>query len=85
MKPENKILINCRQATSLDELRQEGKISFPNRFALWLHLLYCSFCKRFIKQSSLLAKYTGELSKSHKNFTISDERKEIMKRALEKQ
>jgi len=83
VKAENKILISCRDATRLEEMRREGKIAFTSRFALWLHLLYCKFCKRFIKQSALIEKCVGEMTQYERNYTLSGERKEAMKKALE--
>lgn len=81
MSEPNKIMISCREATSLEQMRREGKITFRSRMALWIHLLYCKFCRLFIKQSALLEKRTKEMAIG-KSYTISAERKETMKKVL---
>jgi len=83
VKEGNKILITCREATRLEEIREESKIAFSGRFALWVHLLYCKFCRLFIKQSALLEKSTRDMAYADKSYSLTSERKEIMKKALE--
>lgn len=46
----SKLFINCRKATYLHEQKKEGKLGFAESIGLWLHLLYCGICKRFVSQ-----------------------------------
>jgi hypothetical protein len=83
VKPENKIWISCQDATYLEERRREGKITFSSRFALWLHLLYCRFCKRFVRQSDLIKKYTRQMANAETPYTLSSSRKQALRKILE--
>jgi hypothetical protein len=49
-----KTVFNCKQATLLSLKKEEGKISISERVKLFYHLLYCSYCRRFVKQSSII-------------------------------
>lgn len=49
-----KTVLNCKQATILALKKEEGKISISERIKLSYHLLYCRFCRRFVKQSSVI-------------------------------
>jgi hypothetical protein len=46
-----KIIYNCKQATLLSLKKEEGRASVKERIQLWVHLLYCVFCRRFVQQS----------------------------------
>ena len=49
-----KTVFNCKQATLLSIKKEEGKISMFEKVKLFYHLLYCSYCRRFAKQSSII-------------------------------
>lgn len=49
-----KTVLDCKQATLLSLKKEEGKISIPERVKLFYHLLYCIYCRRFVKQSSII-------------------------------
>lgn len=49
-----KTVFNCKQATLLSLKKEEGKISIIERVKLFYDLLYCSYCRRFVKQSSII-------------------------------
>jgi hypothetical protein len=49
-----KTVFNCKQATLLSLKKEEGKISILERAKLSYHLLYCSYCRNFVKQSSII-------------------------------
>lgn len=62
----NSILITCKQATMMVVQNKEVKFSLKQRFALWLHLALCKFCKLFALQNEaidmlLARKKSGEL------------------------
>lgn len=50
------IIRNCKEATLLVLQKEERKLTFKEKFALKLHLMYCDACKQFIQQSSLINK-----------------------------
>lgn len=49
-----KTVLNCKHATLLAQKKEEDKISITERVKLSYHLLYCSYCRRFVKQSSII-------------------------------
>ena len=59
-----KIVFNCKQATLLSLKKEEGIISVNERLKLYYHLLYCKYCRRFAKQSSIINKQGNHFSNS---------------------
>ena len=49
------LIINCQHTTRLVEERADKALPFREAAALALHLAYCPYCKRYAKQSRLLA------------------------------
>ena len=49
-----KTVFDCKQATLLSLKKEEGKASILERVKLFYHLLYCIYCRRFIKQSAII-------------------------------
>jgi len=43
-------IIACREATRLSSEAMERKLSMKERINLWLHLITCELCTRFVKQ-----------------------------------
>lgn len=76
--------ITCKQATEFVVQRQEGKLSFKNRYKLWLHIGICGFCKLFKIQSDFIAKNSPHIHK-HIDAALSTEEKEKMIANLQKQ
>ena len=50
-------LINCQQATLLIEQHQDPAMPRRERASLWLHLHLCPYCKRYSRQSVLIAEW----------------------------
>lgn len=50
-------LINCQHATLLIEQRQDSAMPRRERASLWLHLHLCPYCKRYSRQSILIAEW----------------------------
>ena len=72
--PFKKTVFNCKQATLLSLKKEAGKISIFERVKLFYHLLYCSPCKRFVKQSSVINQIGIEVISSiftHPPHTLS--------------
>ena len=81
MKAEGKVFINCKQATYLHTLKQEGKLGALQRFGLWLHLLYCSICRLFFSQMDALEKAGKHFSEAE-GINLSAESKQRIAQSL---
>ncbi|HWB62179.1 MAG TPA: hypothetical protein VG603_01625 [Chitinophagales bacterium] len=79
----NKIWIGCKQATFLHEKKREGKLAFPDRLGLFIHLLYCSFCRLFVRQSEMLEKHTHTLGENESRYQLSTEKKALLQKLVE--
>lgn len=86
---ENKrIIISCKQATHLSELKNEGKLNFWQKISLRMHLFTCNSCRKFIKQSQLLAQQLKSLGKKmhqHPKFELSPDSKERLQQQIDKE
>lgn len=83
-----KTVYNCKRATTLSLKKEEGKISLRERLELGYHLLYCVFCRRFIRQSrqiNLLGKELHRHLEKDPPFTLSPLRKEQIQKEIEKE
>ncbi|WP_291913620.1 hypothetical protein [Chitinophaga sp. CB10] len=60
----------CKDATLLAEKRLQEKLSFRERFGLGLHLLYCKYCRRFMKQGRIIAAATEQLLQHDESLTL---------------
>ncbi|MDB4923930.1 hypothetical protein [Mucilaginibacter sp.] len=59
-----RIVYNCKQATLLIEKRSAGKLTFREAFELRVHLLGCSFCRIYKKQSRIINEMVQQLFRS---------------------
>ena len=59
-----KIIHNCKKATYLIDKKEMGKISFREHLELRIHLIGCSFCRIYGKQSRAINKMVQELFRS---------------------
>jgi hypothetical protein len=75
-------MISCKEATDFISRKEEGKLSFRQRWQLWQHLAVCSFCKLFYKQNKIFSNSASHLHE-HTNATLSQEQKEYLIKALE--
>jgi hypothetical protein len=82
----NKIFINCKQATYLSERKREGKLDGAEGLGLWIHLLYCKFCKQFVKQVEFLQAQTQKLYQlAEQRFHLTPTRKAALQKAFDEQ
>lgn len=44
--------------------REERALTVGEKFRLYLHLLVCEFCRRFLKQSKIISKEAKRLTSS---------------------
>jgi hypothetical protein len=86
MSTLNKIFINCKQATYLSERKREGKLDVAEGLGLWIHLLYCKFCKQFVRQVELLQTITHKFYQSaEQRFHLTPTRKAQLQKAFDEQ
>ncbi|MES2890810.1 MAG: hypothetical protein V4725_02330 [Bacteroidota bacterium] len=76
-----KIILSCKKATFLISLREERKLSLPQRLQLQAHLGVCRFCKLFAHQTHLI-NISAKHSHEHTNALLSDERKNKITKKL---
>jgi len=81
-----KIAINCQRATYLHEKNREGKLDAMERLGLWIHLLYCKFCKAFFKQIDVIETSSKKLSDNPAPSSgLSDSKKTALQKAFDEQ
>jgi 16S rRNA G966 N2-methylase RsmD len=81
-----KTVFDCKQATLLSIKKEEEKITIMEIIRLFYHLLYCVYCRRFVKQSSII----NHLGKGVINsiftdppYTLSDKAKENIQQQID--
>lgn len=68
------LMYSCKKATELIEIKQEKKISLTQGLRLRLHLMMCSYCKAYQKQSDLLSKALRMKTNSDKQVKDLEEK-----------
>lgn len=80
-----KTIFSCREATTLSLRKEDGKLRSAEKLQLFLHLLYCHVCRRFIKQSRQITHicddYRQHISQ-HPTYTLTPEAKDKMQQQL---
>lgn len=56
-------MLNCKEASHLISEREERPLGLRERWGLRLHLLICSYCRRFERQVALLRQALRELGR----------------------
>lgn len=56
-------MLNCKEASHLISEREERPLGLRERWGLWLHLLICSYCRRFERQVAMLRRALRELGR----------------------
>ena len=77
-------LINCRHATLLIEQRTDLALPRRERTSLWLHLHLCPYCKRYSRQSALIAGWAraSAAARATAGPVLSEAAKERMRQRL---
>jgi len=77
-------LITCQHATLLIEQRQDPTMPRRERASLWLHLHLCPYCKRYSKQTVLVAEWAraSAVARAQAGPALSDAAKERMRQRL---
>ncbi len=56
------VMSNCDKATYLISKKEVTKLNCIDRVRLKVHLISCSYCRRFAQQSALLTKQVNSIS-----------------------
>jgi predicted anti-sigma-YlaC factor YlaD len=72
-------IIPCKQATFLMSKREEHALTLVETVQLYIHLLVCEFCRRFLKQTKLITKASKRVTS---NEYLTSEEKQKMKDSL---
>ena len=72
-------IIPCTQATFLMSKREERALTFGETIHLYIHLLVCEFCRRFLKQTNLIAKAAKRVTSIE---SLTPEEKQKMRDSL---
>ena len=80
-----KIIYNCKQATFLIEKKAIEKLSFREAVQLRIHLLGCSFCRLYKKQSRVINEMVHELFRTsmHSGYKLHDDFKKELRERIE--
>lgn len=89
MAVKEKILMNCRSATSLVEKKRDGKLALREKIGLWIHLSYCSFCALFFQQSKILddsaKSYATKVTNEQKAYKLDNSFKDKLSKDFEQE
>ena len=82
-----KIIYNCKQATFLIEKKAIQKLSLRETFELRVHLLGCSFCRLYKKQSRVINQMVHELFRSatHPELKLDEDFKKELQDKIEEE
>jgi hypothetical protein len=77
-------LITCQNATMLLEQQADQPASESMPASLWLHLRYCPYCKRYAKQTVLIAEWAraAAASRVSSDLALSEATKQRMRERL---
>ena len=70
-------MMNCKEATKASVKMTEGPLPIKNRFDLWMHLLFCKYCKMFDRQQRWLDRILQ--SPSNEEAALTSDEKELLK------
>ena len=88
MALKEKILLNCETATALVEKKRDQKLDVSERFGLWIHLAYCSFCALFFQQSKIIddstKAYGEKITNEQKAYKLDPQRKAQITEAFDR-
>jgi Putative zinc-finger len=79
-------MLNCKQVSRLASQSMERKLSYRERFALFLHLMVCDACTLFVGQLKLLRQAMQRVGKNVEQDTqimLSAEARERIASKLE--
>jgi hypothetical protein len=80
-----KVIYNCKQATLLIEKKSMGRLTLKEYFELRVHLIGCSFCRIYKKQSQVINEMVQELFRSsmHSDYKLDENFKNELQGRIE--
>jgi len=72
-------IIPCTQATFLISKSEEHALTLHERFQLFIHLIICVFCRRFLEQTKIISKEARRMASEEK---LTEEERLKMQKAL---
>jgi hypothetical protein len=77
-------LITCQNATRLLDQQPDRALPWGPRASLWVHLRYCPYCKRYAKQTVLMAEWAKAAATAREQAgpALSAAAKERMRKRL---
>jgi len=80
-----KIIHNCKKATYLIDKKEMGAITLREHIELRIHLIGCSFCRLYGKQSRAINKMVRELFRSSEQpgVKLDDDFKKVLQEKIE--
>ncbi|MGY3053285.1 hypothetical protein ACVWYG_001483 [Pedobacter sp. UYEF25] len=81
-----KIANNCKKATFLIEKKQTGKITIREQLELKIHMMGCSLCRIYEKQSLLINKMVKDFfsSQEEEKSSLDEKFKKKLQAEIEK-
>lgn len=76
-------MISCKEATKFISQKEEGKLSFHQRWQLWQHLAICAVCRLFNKQNKVIINSISHID-DHNDALLTQSEKESIIAGLEK-
>jgi hypothetical protein len=74
-------MLNCHDIAKLISRSLDERLSWKQRLAIRVHLLYCKFCRRFAKQTEILrlttAQYADRLAATFEDRLTPEQRAHI--------
>ncbi|WP_210114338.1 anti-sigma factor family protein [Hymenobacter aquaticus] len=75
-------IISCQRATLLLEQRAEAALPPTERNSLWLHLRYCPYCRRYARQTVLIAELARAATAAPEQAGLSAEARQRLQERL---
>lgn len=75
-------LPTCRDATLLLEKREGQPLPLAERLRLWVHLLFCVYCRRYVQQTRLIGQAARRAAAAVGQAALSAAGKERLRAAL---
>ncbi len=75
-------MLNCNDISKLISRSMDERLSWHQRLAIRMHLLYCKWCRRFAAQAKTLraatAQYADQLATKFEDGLTSEQRAQIL-------
>ena len=81
----SKLFFNCNEANHVCDKSQYKEASFIEKLKLNIHLIYCSFCRKYSKNNAKLTKCLEKSDLECLDISVKKEMKVRLKKELIKQ